>query len=145
MKRQYRKVFIAEDNPVYRLSLEAALGNLYEEVHSFVSGEELLKALHEDPDLILLDHHFVGGQSGLEILTRIKGYNPGIQVIFLSGQEEVKVAVESLKRGAFDYVVKGAGEIERLHLVLDRLESVTRQARQENRPFWKKLFPISSA
>jgi two-component system, OmpR family, response regulator len=44
--------------------------------------------------------------NGLEILKRVMQYNSETKVIMLSGQEKMEVAVDSIKHGAYDYIVK---------------------------------------
>jgi DNA-binding NtrC family response regulator len=60
--------------------------------------------------VIVLDYQLngekKGAQNGLEILKKIKSANPAVEVVMLSGQDKIDVAVELMKHGAFDYVIK---------------------------------------
>ncbi|MBL4862336.1 MAG: response regulator, partial [Crocinitomicaceae bacterium] len=96
------------------------LENNYKNIHLFHSGEECLRKLDQSPDLIILDHD-LGQMSGLDVLKKIKNYDPNIKVIFLSGQEKEKVAVSALKHGAFDYLEKHTDSLERLILIINRI------------------------
>lgn len=71
-----------------------------------VSGrEQFLAALEDKPDVILSDFH-LPGFDGLEALALAKGKYPEVPFIFVSGAMGEEVAIESLKRGATDYVLK---------------------------------------
>ncbi len=76
------------------------------EVFTALSGEEGLKLFHEErPDLILLDI-VLPGIDGIEVLRQIKEANATAIVIVMSAYHFVERAVEAMKLGAFDYLVK---------------------------------------
>src|SRR5699024_5752665 len=97
---------IVEDDIVYGKIIEKALSqdDGYD-VTLFTSGEELLNNLHQNPDIVSIDYH-LPVMNGLQILKRVKEYNPNIAVIILSGQENVEVVVEAYDNGANRYIVK---------------------------------------
>lgn len=99
-------IFIVEDNELYSLSLDFGLshaGNY--NVQAFTSGEECIKNLHKNPDVIVLDY-YLPGRNGLEILKEIKQTHPDIPVIMMSSQNDIQIAVDLLKEGAYDYIIK---------------------------------------
>ena len=67
----------------------------------------------------------------------LKAFNPDIHVIMLSGQEKMDVAVNSLKYGAYDYVVKGDGAIEKVGKLVQKADAFN-SALKSNR--WKRVF-----
>lgn len=71
----------------------------------FITAEDLLRNLHKQPDLILLDI-MLPGMDGIETIKKIKSINPDLPIIMLSAQSSIEVAVSSLKLGAFDYFTK---------------------------------------
>ncbi len=76
------------------------------EVFTALSGEDGLKLFHdEQPDLILLDI-VLPGIDGIEVLRQIKEEKPNAIVIVMSAYHLVERAVEAMKVGAFDYLVK---------------------------------------
>ena len=76
------------------------------EVFTSLSGEDGLKLFHDEkPDLILLDI-VLPGIDGIEVLRQIKQTNPTAIVIMMSAYHLVEHAVEAMKLGAFDYLVK---------------------------------------
>jgi two-component system, NtrC family, response regulator AtoC len=100
------RIFIIEDDIwyseilVYHLSL-----NPDYEIHKFNTAAEALLNLHLKPDVITLDYSLDDAR-GDEVLKKIKAYNPEIDVIIISGQEDVSTAIGLLREGAFDYFVK---------------------------------------
>lgn len=100
------KILIIDDEPILRDSLEMALGTSGYEVLTASTGEEgLEKFQKESPDLILLDH-WLPGINGDEVLRKIKETSPEIPVIIMTAQGSIEMAVNSMKMGAFDFLVK---------------------------------------
>ena len=100
------KVFIVEDNPWYGelLKHHVSLNPDYE-VLLFTTGKDCLSHLHLKPNAISIDFN-LPDMSGEELLRRIKSYNDEIPVIIISGQEDIAVALNLLKKGASDYLLK---------------------------------------
>jgi DNA-binding NarL/FixJ family response regulator len=78
-------------------------------------GSEAMDALHCQPvDCVLIDHNMPGG-SGLEWTRRILERYPNMAVIMLTGAGNEKIAVEAMKAGASDYLMKGSIVPEELY------------------------------
>ncbi len=111
-------IFIVEDDPIYGMILERHLAlNPDYEIHLFTNGKDLLKNLYRNPSFISLDYRLPDFDGG-EILKRIKQYNPEIQVVIVSGQEDISTAVSLLKDGAYDYLIKDESTRQRLWNVI---------------------------
>lgn len=107
-QRAALKVFIVDDDPICKELYRQYLINIgLEDIQLFDNGQDCLNALTQNPDIILLDHQ-MAPMDGLETLKKIKRFNPDIYLVFISGQHDLQVAVNALKYGAFDYVIKGA-------------------------------------
>lgn len=105
-KRTDPLIFIVEDNPVYnRLVVNYLQSKKFNRIESFLSGEECLKRLDEKPDIIIQDY-LLEGIDGIEVMKATKKKHPPTEFIFLSGQDSVDVAINTMKLGAFDYIVK---------------------------------------
>lgn len=107
MKNQkYPLIFIVEDNSVYnKLIVNHLRSHKFVQVESFQSGEECLKNIHRKPDIIIQDY-LLDGINGIDVLRATRKKYPGTEFIFLSGQDNMEVAINSIKFGAFDYIVK---------------------------------------
>ena len=100
------KILVIDDEPILRDSLEVALKTFGYEVLTARTGEEGLGRFREEnPDLILLDH-WLPGINGDEVLRRIKEENSEIPIIIMTAQGSIEMAVNSMKMGAFDFLVK---------------------------------------
>ncbi|MCD6354620.1 MAG: response regulator [Prolixibacteraceae bacterium] len=122
-------IFIIEDSVVFKNLIvgylqSKKLGN----IKTFSSGEECLKELHLNPDLIVLDYSFAG-ISGFEFMLKVKGDHPDIDFVFLSAQNDVEVAVKIMKLGAADYIVKNEKAPYRLAKSIEQLISVTKKSK----------------
>lgn len=106
MKTRTPLIFVVEDDPIFnRLISSFLVSKNIGTVKSFHSGESCLGKIEEKPDIVILDYN-LPDKTGLETLLQIKRHSPQTGCIFLSGQSEVKVGVDALKAGAFDYIVK---------------------------------------
>lgn len=108
------KIFAVEDDPVYSKFLKYIFGlNPDFEVEFFDNGKDCLAQLHKSPQIITLDYS-LPDLSGEEILKQIKAVDPTINVIIISGQENISTAVNLLKQGAYDYITKDEETKDRL-------------------------------
>lgn len=101
------KIFLVDDDPFYlHIVAQELKQKKFKDLHLFSSGEDCINNLHLNPDVIILDYR-MESMSGLEVLRKVKAVNPEVVVIFLTAQKQLKVAVDSMKSGAFDYIEKG--------------------------------------
>jgi DNA-binding NtrC family response regulator len=101
-----RSVLLIDDDVAFRHVMAGELKRLNFDVSAAGSGEEGLKRIAEqEPDIVLLDLQ-MPGISGLDTLKAIRESNPGVEVIMLTGHGSIDTAIESIRAGAFDYVVK---------------------------------------
>ena len=105
-------IFIVDDDPMQLMMLKDHLDAMSRfSIQTFSTGEECLKAIDKKPDIVFLDYYLNSNKSdamdGLEVLREIKSQSPETEVIMLSGQDKIEVAVDTMKYGAFDYIVKG--------------------------------------
>lgn len=100
------RIFIVDDDPWYSEILEYHLSlNPDFEIYKFESGKECLANLHLKPDLLTIDYS-LGDTTGEELLKKIRNWDSNVPVIIISGQEEISVALNLLKSGAKDYLIK---------------------------------------
>ena len=106
-------IFIVDDEkPINKLLTHWVRDKWNYKVEAFENGDDVLKNLYLNPDLILLDI-MLPDVDGIEVLKRIRSHNQNLPVIMLSAQGSIEVAVEALRLGAFDYFPKPI-DIQRL-------------------------------
>jgi two-component system, NtrC family, response regulator AtoC len=122
-------LFIVEDDVAFNKLLTSYFTSKDKwTVYSFTNGEESLKMLHHKPVAYLQDFD-LPDINGLEVMRRAKAVDPKIEFIFLSGQSDIKVAVNILKEGAFDYIIKDVGAKEN---ALNKLGQIMKIKQLEN-------------
>lgn len=99
-------VLLVDDEERFRTTLGKMLSAQGLEVETAASGEEALEKLKGKPfDVVLLDIR-MPGMGGIAALSAIKAADPLVEVIALSGHASLDAAVELIKRGAYDYLLK---------------------------------------
>ena len=111
MKLNEKLIFFVDDEKLILNLLEYTIKNKQNyNVKCFLSGEECLASLSENPNLIVLDHYLskIGNDklTGLETLEKIKAISPKIPVIILSSQEDKELIAQYLLKGASHYISK---------------------------------------
>src|SRR5437588_5786805 len=130
-------ILIVEDEPKMRRLLEISLGEDGHTVSVAPDAETGLKCLRRDPvDLIVTDLK-LPGMNGLEFLQEAKKINPSVPVVVMTAYGTVETAVEAMKAGASDYVLKPFSMAE-MKLVVSKELDVQRM-RDENRSLKEAL------
>lgn len=107
------RLLLVDDDQVDRLAIKRALTqfleNAFEVLEAETGAQGLILARSEKPDCILLDYH-LPDFNGVEFLAELAEETGDLPmpVVMLTGTDNAVVAVDALKRGARDYVVKGA-------------------------------------
>ena len=105
------KILVVDDNSGIRAALKLLLPMHFAEVELIPSPKELISRMAEfRPDVVLLDMNFHTdintGNEGLYWLSEIKKRCPDIEVVLFTAYADIALAVEGMKRGAFDFIVK---------------------------------------
>ena len=99
--------------------------NVPHQVSIFNTGEDCLKHLYEKPEVVVLDYFLntvsKDAANGIEILKAIKKYDPSIHVIILSSQEHYGIAVQTIQKGAEQYVIKDEKAFEKIASLINEL------------------------
>ena len=111
MANKKGKILIVDDNAGIRRTLEILLPVHFEEVRTLPSPATLVSTLEEfRPDVVLLDMNFNTsintGNEGLYWAGEIKKMVPDVEVVLFTAYADIQLAVEGMKRGAFDFIVK---------------------------------------
>jgi DNA-binding NtrC family response regulator len=126
MAKQERVIFLVDDDPMQLQMIKDYLDERYEmQLHQYSTGEEALANMHLNPEIVILDYHLMSvnktAENGVEILKKMKEASPTSAVIMLSGQDKISVAVECMKNGAYDYVVKSESAFMRIENIFNNI------------------------
>ena len=127
MKKENKiKLFLVDDDVVFLKLLEIEfLEHADFDIETYVTGELCLKNLSHCPDVIILDYYLDGIEkgaiNGIQVLDKIKSYNPDIPVIMLSCQDKIDVAINCMHHRAYDYVVKSETAFLRLKKIITNI------------------------
>lgn len=127
------RIFVVEDDAFYgeTIAYQLALNPDYEVIR-LENAQECLSNMGQQPDAISLDYS-LPDMSGDRLMKKLKQKYPRLPVIILSGQEDISTAVDLLKEGAEDYIIKNGEAIDRLRHTLNRIrEKKEMQAEIEN-------------
>ncbi|MFH0880333.1 MAG: response regulator [Lentisphaerota bacterium] len=120
-------LLIVDDNDLFRRSmgklLKMASHQQIEQVYEASTGEAAMQTLATYPiECVLLDYQMPGGD-GVYWMKQILGAHPDISVIMITGEGDELTAVEVMKSGAMDYLIKGSlKESDVLHTILNAME-----------------------
>jgi two-component system, NtrC family, sensor kinase len=124
------RVLVVDDEVAFADALQERLQTRGFEVFKAYSGDEALQDLDKtNPDVVILDV-MLPGTDGLSTLNAIKQRHPLVGVIMLTGNANLETAVEGMKRGAYDFLVKPA---EMRSLVEKITSAYRRKSEQEER------------
>lgn len=99
-------IFIVEDDPVVRRTLETLFQREGFAVTCFAEGASFLKeARARTPSCVILDVH-IPGKSGMDILKELNAQHYAVPIFVISGQGDIPMAVEAIKNGALDFIEK---------------------------------------
>ncbi len=124
------KVFIVEDNKLYAQVLQKQLVDNHYQVKVFYNGRDCISHLDDQPDVITLDYT-LPDMTGHEVLRDIQKKCPQAHVIIISAQESIDTAIELMKNGAYDYIMKAPDTREKLTNIIKNIY-LSDQLKKEN-------------
>jgi DNA-binding NtrC family response regulator len=112
-------VLLVDDDSTFRQVMGNELARLGYQIQGVGTGEEAVRRVAEsEPDVVLLDLR-LPGMNGLEVLKSIHAGAPATEIVMLTGHGSIDTAIESIRIGAFDYVVKPC-PLDELHIRIQR-------------------------
>ncbi|MDR2443636.1 MAG: sigma-54 dependent transcriptional regulator, partial [Deltaproteobacteria bacterium] len=126
-------ILVVDDEPNYRLILGQVLANEGFEVIEAQNGLEAFELFLENPRVgLVLTDITMPESDGLELLTKVKKERSEVPVVMLTAHIDVKLAVEAMQKGAFDYLTKPYHNDELIRCVKKALEvfSLSRQNKE---------------
>jgi two-component system OmpR family response regulator len=125
------KIFIVEDEPFFANLINYDLeANYYDGISVYFTGEDAIENLGLNPRVVILDNK-LPGISGLEVLKKIKAFNPDIHVIFLSGSSAMDTQISAFKNGAHDFIIKNENAFEEVRGLLKKIFNDTNEPSEE--------------
>lgn len=124
MVEQQPIVLVVDDNLLVRSMVEATLRRKYA-VRAVASVEEALERCREaTPDLVLLDVHLAGGESGLTVCNQIREHvKPAPPIVFLTGDMDPELAERCQTAGGRDVLHKPFSPLELLQRIARLLDA----------------------
>jgi len=124
---QNLKITIVDDDPAMTEMQKDFLSRKFpgSVITTFNSGEAAMKGIYFEPDVIILDCHLdsvdAEAMNGLQVLKKLKEQFANVPVIFLSSQEKTEIAANTMKYGAYDYIVKNESAFHRLEILINNI------------------------
>jgi DNA-binding NtrC family response regulator len=116
-------IFVVEDNHIYnKLVVSYLKTHKFTRVESYLTGEEALENMHKNPDIVIQDY-LLDGMSGIDVLIKAKKIHPLVEFIFLSGNDSIDIAVNTMKYGAYNYIVKDQMALQKLVEMIQKINS----------------------
>ena len=127
-------IFVVENNKVYNhLVSEYLKKQGFSNVKSIISGEECVQVVEkgEKPAIVIQDYS-LDGINGLDVLKKVKKLSPKSEFIFLTSNENMEVAINTIKFGAYDYIVKDKMALEKVVYKMRKITSMIRLERKNS-------------
>jgi two-component system, OmpR family, response regulator len=127
-KMNSHDIFIVEDNTAYATALQSFIKNAFPDVNRikvFPAGEIALMEPEANPGLIILDYFlddkYYDAKNGLEVIKQLKEKKPNANIVLLSGQSDISVALEATQKYHCHYVQKGEHAFDRIEEYMKEL------------------------
>ncbi len=142
------QIFLVDDDKMFLSTMKQYISQFFGNytITTFATGEECLKFLYKKPGIVFLDY-FLNGLSpkaidGMKVLDQIKKTSPDTYTIMFSAQDHIDVAVDTMKHGAFDYIVKNDRMFLRVQNVIKNVAH-NFSLKQDMRTYRTKLFLLT--
>lgn len=131
------KILVVDDELIMRKSLGDWLERDGHKVETAVNGEEALERCKDTRFDILLVDIKMEGMSGLDVLKQIKESDPDVEVVMITAYGSISTAIEAMKNGAYDYLLKPFDPNE-LGVLIERI--IEHQAQARENLYLKELY-----
>ncbi len=118
-------IFIVDDDEAFSILVIKELNNAgYKKIEVFNNGSLMLDNLSKKPDIIFLDYTLEPELNGMDVLKMIKDRKKDIYVIMFTAAEKIELAIDSLRLGAYDYVVKNENSFNK---IINRIKKIIKE------------------
>ena len=129
--RMMKPIWIVDDDESIRWVLEKALARENLSTRSFSSAREVIGALQSEVPQVLVSDIRMSGESGLDLLQKVKEAHPGLPVIIMTAFSDLDSAVAAFQGGAFEYLAKPFDLDKAVELIRRALEESLRETNVE--------------
>ncbi len=119
-KAEISKIVVVEDDNGLNKLLQKKLQRLSFEIVGFCKGEEAVSYIKKNKDVFLLVDYHLSGMLAIELINELKENGIFIPFIVMTGRGDEKLAVEMMRQGALDYVVKEVGFYKNIDAIIRR-------------------------
>ena len=120
-------VFLIDDSPVLIEMLRDFILQKHPDaqISLYYTGEDALKETFKNPDIIILDYFLDGvradAMNGIQVLKKLKEELPDTPVVMLSSQDKTEVSANTIRFGAYDYILKNDSAFDKIEIILKNL------------------------
>jgi len=137
---------VVDDNAGIRGALKVLLPLHFEQVELIASPTELMAKMNQfRPNVVLLDMNFHTdintGNEGLYWVAELKKYFPQTEVVLFTAYADIQLAVEGMKRGAFDFVVKPWDNAKLVEILAKAVEKNRKEQKQSPQQVQQQVLP----
>jgi DNA-binding NtrC family response regulator len=127
-------IFIVDNNSLFRrLTVRYLNVADFNDILTFSDADECLKYIYLQPDIVVTELYYGGNKiNGIGLLTRIKTLSPKTKVIFLSSYRDLEGAIQSIRLGAVDFIIKSKLALDKLVLRIKQLTSYNQEIKRAN-------------
>lgn len=118
------KIYILDDDLYFGRCIQRSLEKQYEEVRYFKTERNLMQAMENNPEILILDHN-LGDDFGWDVAVKIKERGWKTHILYVSSQENVHVVLKAFQLGITAYFEKNGFTSERLLHAIHRLHLMT--------------------
>ena len=123
METQIQNLFLLEDNELSSNRIVAFLENRFRnslKISTFINGETLLEKIDGNTAIVILDYDLKGEKADVLVL-EIRKTNPKTEIIILSADEDIAIAIDAFRNGAKRVIIKGEQSKRELFLVIYKI------------------------
>jgi FixJ family two-component response regulator len=123
-------IFIVEDDHFYASALECFLNSLgFTNIEHYSTGIDCVNNSYKMPKLVLLDYN-LSDVKGVNVMLELISFDSNTPIVFISAQESVQDAIDTLKYGSYDYIQKDEKTYQKLRHVIDKITKLKEELRK---------------
>lgn len=150
MKKTQANIVVIDDQEDILFAVKMLLKKHFETIHTLNNPKNVVKLLSENTiDVVLLDMNyrigFEDGREGLYLLKEIKTLSPKTAIILMTAFGKLETAVEGLKMGAFDYILKPWENDKLVFTIKQAVEESRREQKKANKTIINNPFFIGNS